>query len=161
MKLVIIILFLLILFFNIFYLNIKENFINSIRVKNDDKYLLNTPLYSYNINKINNEIKNIRNLKTVADLDSYNENINNHLTYDLSNNLIFDLSNNINIHNNICCKTPNCKYAINTNDAWRIKKQKNNDIDSWYYCCTACKKTNGRRHGNSCLHKKINKCLLN
>ena len=89
------------------------------------------------------------------------EKMNNYIAYDLSNNLIFDLSNNINIHNNICCKTPNCKYAINTNDSWRIKRQNNNDIDSWYYCCAACKKTNGRRHGKHCLHKKINKCLLN
>ena len=161
MKLVIIILFLFILFFNIFYINVKEKFINSIHVKNENKYLLNTPLYSYDINIIKNEIKKIRNIKNVADLDSYNENINTYLKYDLSNNLIFDLKNNINIHNNICCKTSNCKYAINTNDAWRIQRQNNNNIDSWYYCCGACKKTNGRRHGNQCLHKKINKCLLN
>lgn len=159
MKLIILILFLITIFFNILNIKIKETFINTMIIRNDSKYLLNKPLYSYNYDKIKTDIKNIRNFETIGDINNYSNNFNNHLEYDLSNNLIFDLSNNINIHNNICCKTPNCNYTINTNDNWRIKKQEKNDIDHWYYCCSACKFTNGKRHGKWCTHKIMNKCL--
>ena len=43
MKLIILILFLLIIFFNILNIKIKETFINTMIIRNDSKYLLNKP----------------------------------------------------------------------------------------------------------------------
>ena len=143
MKLLFLILLLIIIFLN--SIDIKEAFVTSIKVNNQDKYLLNTPNYNYNINKLKNTLNKIDNLDTSTNVLNYNEDYEKYYNYDLKSNILFNLDNNITVDNKLCCMSPNCKYLINNSYSWRINNylKDDKDFNGWKYCCRKCKITNG------------------